>query len=306
MKRTMFVAAACVALAFANMARAQHFVVNSAGPHDSVGPWFTAGNALLFPSYSGGLYLSDKITISGTLTQVHQDSYASDSTWWVKAFTGTGSWGFIPQITFATLYSSVNLTSNTYGGFWIKNYPQWRFEAVEMGIGNGDQAGIDAQWTNMTFEFHPFVPIVTTGWTTGTVAVFDTLGSSFSTRMGLYNLEGELLGQQVGGIGSPAGLDASTLAPGTYYLIVGASDGDFQDLAAMPGTTGGDLTVNFNGAPVFAGILGDARVTILNLQVVPEPAGWLLTSAAAACCGSFARGRRAAQAAPARKIPSRG
>jgi hypothetical protein len=293
MKRTMFVVAACVALAFANMARAQHFVVNSAGPHDSVGPWFTAGNALLFPSYSGGLYLSDKITISGTLTQVHQDSYASDSTWWLKAFTGSGTaFSFIPQITFAAQYTSMNLTHNTYGGFWIKNYPQYRFEAVEMGVGNGDQAGIDAQWTNMTFEFHPFVPVVTTGWTTGTVAVFDTLGSSFSTRMGLYSLEGELLDQQVGGTGGADSLDASSLAPGAYYLIVGASDGDFQDLAAMPGTAGGDLKVNFNGAPVFDGALGNGQVTILNLQVVPEPAGWMLASGAAVCWGAFARRRR--------------
>ena len=100
------------------------------------------------------------------------------------------------------------------------------------------------------------------------------------------------MAQHVDGVGSPGGLDASALAPGSYYLIVGASDGDFQDLAAMPGTAGGDLKVNFNGSPVFTGVLDNARVTILNLQVVPEPAGWLLAGGLAAWGGALARRRK--------------
>jgi hypothetical protein len=301
MYRNAWLLAAAVAIFSTHTARATHFVVTSAGPHDSVGPWFTAGNALLFPNWPGPMYLSNKITVSGTLTQVHPESYASDSTWWLKASTGTGTaFSFIPQITFTTTYTTLNLSHNTYGGYWIGNYPQYRFEAVEMGVGAGDQPGIDAQWTNMTFEFHPFVPTVSIGWATGTVAAFDTGGSSFNTRMGIYSLTGELLDQSVGDAGMVNEIDASGLAPGEYYLIVAAENGDFQDLAALPGDIGGDLRINFNGSPLFAGALEPERVMIVSVNVVPEPTAalpWLLGVIAMATRA----GRRAPK--PRRSIP---
>ncbi len=281
MPRYACLTATCLVLALHTLAGASHFVVNTSGPHDSVGPWFTSGNEVLFPSYTGTTYLADKITVSGTLTQVHPESYASDSSWWLRASTGTGTaFSIIPQMTFTSNYTSLNLSKDTHGGYWIKNYPQYRFEAVEMGIGNGDQPGVDAQWTNMTFEFHPQVPTISIGWNTSGTAVFDTGGSSFSTQLGIYSWDGILLDHVAGGSGSIPTLDAGNLTPGDYYLIVAASDGTFQDFAAMPGSESGDLTVSFNGESLFDGTLAAERVKIINLRVVPEPSTWALATIA--------------------------
>lgn len=296
MGRTKILLAAGLVLALAApWANGANFVVNSAGPHDSMGPWFTSGNAILFPSYGGPLYLADKITISGTLTKVHQDSLASDSSWWLKASTGFGTaFSFIPQMTTVGAYTTLNVTHNTYGGFWIGNYPQYKFEAVEAA---NDQPGLDAQWTNMTFEFHAKAPTVSIGWNVGDSAAFDTGGSNFNTKVGLYSKYGRLLALDDG---SGAGIDASGLARGTYHLIVGGQDGDFQDWAAMPGTEYGDLVINFNGATIFDGALESERVHILDIQVVPEASTIALTLAGGAALAAALPRRRGARGSAAK------
>lgn len=248
-----------------------NFVVTEAGPLDSYGYSFDAGNAVLFPKFAGPLYPADKISLSGTLTRVNPNSLASDSTWWLKASTGTGTaFSFYAQLTNVGAYTTMNITHNTYGLFWIGNYPQYRFEAMESyGI---DDPGLDAQWTNMTFEFHSAVPVISTGWGTGTSVSVDTGGSSFGTELALYASDGTLLHFDNGsGAGGLTQLNLGSLNVGSYYLVAGGTGGSFQDLSALPGTESGHLSVNLDGQSLFAGELESERFQIINIEVVPEP-----------------------------------
>lgn len=265
-------AAAAVIVAATAAGNAANWVVTGAGPYDSYGPLLDNNNSRVEPTYTGPDMVVNRMRIQGTLNKVHPNTLANDSVWRLYAHTGFNpAFSAWPQLTTQTTYNTpLSLDGSLYGLFWIKNYPLYRFECFEAG---GNETGLDAQWTNMTFTFYDAAPVVTTGPGTGTVSI-DTLGSNFNTSLALYRSNGVLVGQDEDG-GGPDGtsrLDFSGLAPGTYYIVATGMGGSFVNDGATAGVTGGDLMVHLNGMHVHSGMLEPGQSMNFQFEVVPEPA----------------------------------
>ena len=275
MRRIAFSIALLAALAVTSATLGAGFTVTSAGPDDSFGALGDSQNTVLFPTYSGPTYPCDVITVAGTLTKVNPSSLASDSTWSLHAF---GGFNFYSQLTTVTNYTTLNVSDNTYGLFFIKNYPQYRFESGEMGT-TVDQPGLDAQWTNVTFTFHPQVPTITYSSNPTMAVTANTLGSSFGTQLALYSSEGVLLGNDINS--GPGGFSQLTSAPldaGTYYLVAGGSSSTFLDNWGTPGAEFGNLQLQINDQTIFSGALESGHFNIIPINVVPEPSAVALAA----------------------------
>jgi len=284
--------AACLSVAFsATSAQAVNYVVSSAGPLDSVGYTGNAGNAVIQDTYAGAQYFADVYSFSGVLHRVNASSLAMDSTWDTKVFFNSAfQWGSIPVMTTATNYSALSIARVLKGAYWVKPSMEFRFEAVEnAGV---DDPGIDAQWTNVNFEFHAAGTFTNIGWSAGDVINANSYSSTQRTQMGVFSAAGELLEYNDGNnSGLPTELDLSGLTAGEYYLVVSSEGGAFGDYAALPGPVGGDLQISVGGASVFDGVLDDEDVQIVRLSVVPEPATAMLLTAGVLGFFLFARRR---------------
>jgi hypothetical protein len=252
------------------------FVVTGAGPYDSAGALGNAGNAVFTQAYAGPNTFLGSLAFSGDLTEVNTGTYASEARWNVANQTfGTG---ISYQMSTTTDFTGTISISANFTGLlvWANTNDNFRFEAFE----SYDDAGLDAQWTNVNFNFADFTGTITN---LGTFAAgnFDinTLAADFDTELALFTSAGTLLASNddVGG-GPLQSQILTTLGDGSYYIVLGGYNSQFLDGIALAGTAAGNYGLSVNGV-LADGTLAAGQLAIFSFAV-PEPASLVLLALA--------------------------
>jgi hypothetical protein len=152
-------------LAAAAAANAQ-FTATNAGPIASAAPAANVVNNGNFSfNYAGAAFQTGSIRFTGSLTTGGIGSFSNEARWRITNPAGfTLDLGAQPGSANATWTGTLNLGPNTFGGIPLSTFSQasnsvgnWNFRAFES-FDDGGVAGIDATWTNVSFEFIAFVP----------------------------------------------------------------------------------------------------------------------------------------------------
>lgn len=262
-----FAMAAAVAGAVAAQAQ---FVVAGAGPFDSFGLLGNPNNGRLTAiGNSNAIYSTFRF--SGRLTSLISRTYASDAHWTMRNTT-TGGWDvfFAPFLNeeFAVLDADVSAP----GMFWVREGHQYEFEAWEQV--NDNLNGADARWTNVEFQFSGSVaPLLTVTAQPTDTLTFDTFGSDFDTELALFSEDGNLIAANDDAAGTlQSQIQAGSLGIGTYYLLASGFDALFEREIALAGDGSGNLSINLNGASIVERAHPEFTLSIVEVQVVPEPA----------------------------------
>lgn len=259
-----------VGIAMVAMAAHAQFVVSGPGPFASVGDLGTPANGRLTAVGNANAIYST-FSFTGRLTSRTALTYASDAHWNMLNAT-TGGWDvfFAPFVedTFTVLDANVSAP----GMFWVREGSEYVFEAWEEFDDN--PGGADAEWTNVEFRFSGSVaPILTLTVQLNDSLTFDTFGSDFDTELALFSDIGELIASNDDANGTlQSRIQVGPLGLGTYYLLASGFDAFFQREVAVAGDGEGALLVNFNGANIVDRFHPEFSLSVVEVQVVPEPA----------------------------------
>ncbi|MFQ3587814.1 MAG: PEP-CTERM sorting domain-containing protein [Fimbriimonadaceae bacterium] len=269
-RRAIFRGVSVLGAAVVAMAAHAQFVVSGPGPFASVGDFGTPANGRLTAVGNADAIYST-FSFSGRLTSRTPLTYASDAHWNMLNTT-TGGWDvfFAPFVEDEFTVLDANVSAP--GMFWVRAGNQYEFEAWEEFDDN--PGGADAEWTNVEFRFSGSVaPILTLTVQLNEALAFDTFGSDFDTELALFSDIGELIAANDDANGTlQSQIQVGPLGLGTYYLLASGFDAIFQREVAVAGDGEGDLLVNLNGANIVDRFHPEFSLSIVEVQVVPEPA----------------------------------
>lgn len=256
------------------------FSLSGAGPFDSVGALGNAGN---FSQVFGGVignHLIGGVRIRGSLTEVNVSTFAREARWNVANLSAAYNNSY--QVFTQTSFTGTIDGDRTFGVLqWWNNGDQLRLEAFES---IDDGSGIDAQWTNVSFDFIDATVNDLGTFASGSTFDFDTFTSGFDTELALYTASGVLLSENDDTGGLQSRINAGALADGSYYLVVGGYNSAFSDYSAAGGTASGNLNLQLNGQTINTGAFaaGELRVFAFN---VPTPGALALMGMGAVVAG---------------------
>jgi len=149
--------AAGLALTASASAQTLQFSAGAAGPFDSTGAVGDAGNGSFSFNYAGAAFTVGDIVFSGDLTDGGVGTWGSEA---AVALTNPG--GIVGTVALGsgtTFAGTVAVGPNAISGgsaLWGSDVVgTWNFEFFE----TFDDAGIDATWTNVNFDFYDFAPV---------------------------------------------------------------------------------------------------------------------------------------------------
>ena len=267
--RTIF--CALVTGSFSTLVSAQ-FNVTGAGPYFSNGPIGDAGNSTINATYSGANASFGVVNFSGDLTDGGVGTFASEANWHIRNLTAGGFIDLQPS-SVTSFSGTINVTATSYlFGYGASTGNNFSLEAFE----SFDDAGLDATWNNVSFNFAAGPSITNIGtYASGTSFTMDTFTSNFDTEMALYSSAGLLLFNNDDSGGLQSMISPGMLADGTYTLVNGGYNSGFADHIANAGAAAGSLNVNINGTSVFTGNHAANTFDVMKFTVgspVPEPA----------------------------------
>ena len=262
--KKVFALGLCLALAGGAFA---DFVVTGAGPYDSNGPLGDAGNAVFTQQYTGADTFFGSMVFAGDLTEVNTGTYASEARWNVRNELFTG--GINYQMSSTGNFDGTLHIDAAFAGLlvWANMNDSFRFEAFE----SYDDSGLDAQWTDISFNFADFTGAITD---LGTFAAgsFDinSFGSAFDTELALYTAAGALIATNDDAGGELQSQILADLTDGDYIVLLGGYNSQFVDGLALAGTAAGDYILDVNGTQM-TGALAASEFAIFSFTI-PEPA----------------------------------
>ncbi|MCA9272493.1 MAG: PEP-CTERM sorting domain-containing protein [Phycisphaerales bacterium] len=149
--------AAGLALTATASAQTLQFSAGAAGPFDSAGAIGDAGNGSFSFNYAGAAFTVGDIVFTGDLTDGGVGTWGSEAS--VAVTNPGGIVGTVALGSGTTFAGTVAVGPNTItggGGLWGNDVVgTWNFEFFE----SFDDAGIDATWTNVNFDFYDFAPV---------------------------------------------------------------------------------------------------------------------------------------------------
>lgn len=149
--------AAGLALTASASAQTLQFSAGAAGPLDSAGALGDAGNGSFSFNYAGAAFTVGDIIFTGDLTDGGVGTWGSEAS--VAVTNPGGIVGTVGLGSGTTFAGTVAVGPNTIGGgsaLWGNDVVgTWTFEFFE----SFDDAGIDATWTNVNFDFYDFAPV---------------------------------------------------------------------------------------------------------------------------------------------------
>lgn len=249
---------------------ANAYVVSRPGPFDSVNALGDPLNGVFTDTFGGPSGLFGSLRIQGNLTEVNTGTYASEARWNI----GNGSFPAASinyQSTSTGNYTGTLAIDALFTGLllWANAGDTFRFESFE----SFNDAGVDSQWTDMTFTFGAMGGILDFGsYGAGTIFDMDTFGSNLDTEIGLYTTAGTLIVNNDDAGGLQSQITPGALPIGTYYLIGAGYNSTFVHGAVLSGTATGDLNMQINGVNKFTGPLAARQLVVGRFEVVPEPA----------------------------------
>lgn len=251
------------------------FNASFAGPLNSDGPIGDAGNSSFTATYSGASTLFGNVNFSGDLTDGGVGSFKSEARFNITNLNLASSAAFQPT-TGSTWSGTVNVASAASALVWANSGDQFKFESFE----SFNDAGLDATWTNVNFNFNGGPTIIDGGsYAYGTSFVFDTEGTTAGadTEVALYTSAGSFLGtDDDSGTGNLSLLNSGVLGVGTYYYLAGAYNSGFANGFAFGGAgTVASMNMNINGVSKYTGVHAQNGFEVVSFRVVPEPASLL-------------------------------
>ncbi|MCK4341550.1 MAG: choice-of-anchor J domain-containing protein [Phycisphaerae bacterium] len=131
------------------------FTATSAGPHNSDGPYPDPLNGSFTYVYTGADFDVGDVIFNGDLTSGDVGSYMSEAHINITDPLGsTAGWSPLSGGAWTGTVSVVDQTVTGGGAFWAGTAGTWTFEFCE----TYDDDGIDAWWTNLSFEFQDAPP----------------------------------------------------------------------------------------------------------------------------------------------------
>jgi hypothetical protein len=255
-------------------------VFTNTGPFDSAGAVGDAANTTFSETNNSATPIYSSYSFSGNLTEINTATWGSEA-----RFNLTNSSGYdatFQPTTTNDFDGTLAVNAVTSGAFWAPEVGAYEVETFES---FDDGAGVDATWTDVSFEFFGLPTVVELGeYIFGTNFIFDTEGSDFDTELGGLTGSGLLLdNDDDSGTGLLSLLNLGTLAVGDYYLALGGFDTIFANYVVTGGSASGGYNINLNGQSIDAGRFGGG-VNLLHFQVtdVPEPGSVILVGLALA------------------------
>ncbi len=275
--------------ALAAIAGAAHADFNTgigAGPYVSDGAAGNAANGVFSFTYTGSnADVFNRIRIRGTATSGGVGSFLSELRWRFVGPTTIDS----GAVASGTTWGSASIdNTQTFSNFSLVNGTTYSFRFWE----SFNDAGIDANWTNVQFDFLSFVPPTPpTAVSIGNFNVgafnINTFGSNFDTEVGLYDANGNKIAENDDAASTLQSQITPTLALGTYYLAVGGFNTSFNaGFNVVAGSASGLFDLNVNGfASIEDQALASGTVKWYSFNVVPTPGSFALLGLAGLAAG---------------------